>query len=140
MVNQYIPDPKLFRLIREHDQLGIEKIDFITDPHKNLLILLIKGNEMVYNEIYAFVKGSKLFLESSVPLYNNCTPVRIHLLGRETVDEVLEGDRYIGFSEINLRHNFHFKVLSYQVIKPGLFKIVLSYSKLNKNTHLNNIN
>ncbi len=140
VINQFFDNTKPFRLVREHDQLGIEKIDFFMDHHKKLLILLITGNVMIYNGIYAFVKGSKLFLESSVPSYNNCLPIRTHLVGREIVDEVLEGYQYIGFAEINLKHDFHFKVLSYQVIKPGLFKIVLNYNKLNKHKQLNNIN
>ena len=140
VINQYLDNTKPFRLVREHDQLGIEKIDFFMDHHKNLLILLITGNVMIYNGIYAFVKGSKLFLESSVPSYNSCVPIRTHLVGREIVDEVLEGYQYIGFAEISLKHDFHFKVLSFKVIKPGLFKIVLNYNKLNKHKQLNNIN
>jgi len=139
-VNQYLHNTKPFRLVREHDQLGIEKIDFFMNHRKNLMILLITGNVNVYNGIYAFVKGSKLFLESSVPSYNNCVPIRTHLVDREIVNEVLEGNQYIGFAEISLKHDFQFKVLSYQVIKPGLFKIVLSYSNLNKHKQLNNIN
>jgi len=130
-----------FGLVRENDQLGIDKIDFISDRRKNLLILLITGNGLVNNEINVFLKGSKLILESSVPFYNNdYVPVRTHLVGRDIINEALEGGQYIGFAEINLKQGFHYEVLSYQVMNPGLFKIILSCSRITKQKQSKQIN
>ena len=132
VVNQYLHNAKPFMSVKDHDQLGINNIDFIRDPGRNLLILLITVNAVSCNEIYAFLKGSKLILESSVPSYNDYVPVRTHLVGREIINEVYEGNQHIGFAEISLKHGFHYKVLSYQVMKKGLLKVVLSCTRLTK--------
>ena len=139
MVHQYLSRPSIFTMIPSNNHLGIGKIDYIKDKERNHLVLLITVNQPVGNEIYAFMKGQDLILEASIPPDFIERPVRTHLIGKESMDEMMYGDLDIGFSEINLNPGFHFEVQSYQQINPGFFKVVLSYSPLknNKNKELN---
>ena len=139
MVHHYFSRSSIFTMIPSNNHLGIDKIDCIKDNQRSRLVILITVNQPVGNEIYAFMKGQDLILEASIPPDFIERPVRTHLIGKEFMDEMMDGDLDIGFSEINLNPEFHFEVQSYQQMNPGFFKIVLSYSpvKSNRNKDLN---
>lgn len=138
--HKHLQNPWTYRQKNKINQLGIEKVDFIKDKYKKHLILLLTGNQMVYSDIYAFLKGTKLILEAPIAFDSGEFPVRTHLVGEEAIHEYLEGDQDIGFSEIDLNSGFHYSVLSSTVLTPGFFKIVLTYRPLtqhNKSIQIN---
>jgi len=134
-VNQYLLKERPFNLVTGRNQLGIEKIDFIRDKRENLLILMMTVKSRTFNDIYSFIKGTKLIVESSVPLNINtdCLPLRTHLIDREICNEAFEGTQHIGFSEIRLKQGYKYKVLSSGFMSQQLIKIVLSYKPLYSN-------
>ena len=112
---------------KSENHLGIRKIDRIYDSHREQLILMVKSNPLLEKEIEAFVKGSKLILEASCPLdYNK--PVHTHLLDGERPDQYDNNVTIIGFSEIKLKPGYHYSLISCQLMKPGLIKVILKYT------------
>ena len=130
--------PLVVKLKKAENQLGIEKIDALKDHLNRHLILLASGNQMDCSDVYAFVKGSRLILEATMPLYHGDLPFRTHLLGEEIFDDYTVDEPNIGFSEIILNPEFHYQVLSYAVLNPGLVKVVLNYRNINKHKKVSN--
>jgi hypothetical protein len=125
-------EPLGCRIIKTHNQLGISRIDRITDKHRNNLILLLESNQFLGEDFNALLKDGNLILEASLdPEYEK--PIRTHLVEREILYDQDSMDPTIGFTEIKLNPVFQYSVLSCQVMNPGLIKIVLSYKSMHKN-------
>ncbi len=135
MVHQHFPGSSVYKLKRSNNHLGIEKINCIKDNHRHQLILVIEGDQLTSSEVYAFLKGNNLFLEAPIGLDFYTKPVRTHLIGEENLDEFMDDNLDIGFSEINLDPNYHYTVLSSKALNPGLFKVILNYRPIQANSN-----
>jgi hypothetical protein len=133
--NRPYSEPLGCRVIKSHNQLGISRIDRITDKHRNNLILLLESNRFLGSEFNALLKDSNLILEASLePEYEK--PIHTHLVAKEILADYEKVDPMIGFTEIRLNPVFDYSVVSCQVMNPGLIKIVLSYKSMkNKNNN-----
>ena len=132
ITSQYFRKPPIIKLTKTDNQLGIEKIDSIKDNHGRHLILLLSGHHMDWVDVYAFLKGNKLILEAPLPFYYENLPLNANHVGGGILEKYAYEDPNIGFSEIILKPGFHYSLLSYDVLNPGLIKIVLRYKKENK--------
>lgn len=57
-------------------------------------------------------------------------PFRSNLINRESFNEYGEGGDDLGFSEVHLNHGLKYHLLSCQMIKANLIKVILSYQRI----------
>jgi hypothetical protein len=135
--NRQSSEPLGCRVIKSHNQLGISRIDRITDKHRKNLILILESDRSLGTDFNALLRESNLILEAPLePEYDK--PFHTHLVGREILDDEEEVDPLIGFTEIRLNPVFYYSVQSCQVMHPGLIKVVLKYNpNKKKNNHFN---
>ena len=136
-IHQYFTGPSTYKIDRSKNHLGINRIDYIKDKYREHLILLVSFSQLVGPDIYVFMKRCNLCIEAPILPDFIETPVRIHLVGKEDVDECLNNGLDIGFSEVKLNSGFYYKVLDYEVINPGFMKIILSCRPVNNKKNIN---
>lgn len=117
-----------YNLIKSQNHLRIRKVKKINEKVKEQLILLVDTDEIIDNQVNAFIKGNILILEAPYQLYDS-KPLRTHLLDREKDGDLEEEVSVIGFSQIQLKKGFHYEVQSCQLINPGLVKVILRYKR-----------
>jgi hypothetical protein len=123
--NNRIPDIRQYYILRDRNNLGINKLTFIRDKFKNLLIILVESDIMMSRDVYVFLKENILVIEAPL-LVDLQRPYRTHLIEKENLDEFNRETNSIGFSEIKLFKKYIYNIISFNMIKPGLLKIVLS--------------
>ncbi len=122
-----VPGLQFCTVLKDRNHLEIDKVDYIRDIHKNVLIILAESNRMINNkEVYVFLRGNILIIEASM-LVTLDKPIRTHLVEREIREEFEMGATEVGSTEIRLNKNCHYDVVSFSMIKPGLLKIILNY-------------
>ena len=123
--NNRIPDLKKFYILRDRNHLGIDRLTFIRDKHRQLLIILAESDSFISRDVYVFLKGNILVVEA--PLFIDLQrPYRTHLIEKENLDDFNIESSEVGFTEIKLFKKYDYNIMSYHMIKPGLLKIVLS--------------
>lgn len=109
------------------NNLGIYQIERNYNVNTNQLTLMVRTSKTLDNEVDAFLEGNKLVLGSLLqPEFNQ--PFRSHLLGRDLYDDEMDIS-VIGFSEIELKPQYHYTLDSCQLINPRLVKIILNSKK-----------
>jgi len=112
--------------LKEQSDLGISKIEYIMKKHQNLMILLAESDLLMNeNELYAFVRDHTLVIEATLHVDVE-KPVRTHLIERKNLEEFDHEIAEIRFAEIKLDKKYRYNVISWNMIKPGLLKIVMS--------------
>ena len=117
-----------YNLIKSQNHLRIRKVKKINEKKKEQLVLLVDTDEIIDNEVNAFIKGNSLILEAPYQVFDS-KPIRTHLLDRDTNGDLDEEISVIGFSQIQLRKGFHYELISCQLVNPGLVKILLKYKR-----------
>lgn len=117
--------------LKLRNDLKFERIEYLRDTaHKNLIVL-IESDMGLTQDVNISVHGNKLTVEAIQDLSYD-RPYRTHLIQKELLDEFENGGLEIGFSEVMLDSGYNYDLLTYQVIGPGLLKVILSYSKILK--------
>jgi hypothetical protein len=124
--NNRIPDTTQYYILRHRNHLGINRLTFIRDKFRHQLIILAESSRLVTREVYVFLKENILVIEAPLMLDLE-KPYRTHLLGKESMDEFNNGSSKINFTEVRLSKKYYYHVLAYDMTKPGLLRIVLSY-------------
>lgn len=115
---------------------GIEKITYIRNQQKHLLIVIMESHQWFNREVQVRIAGNHLILEA--PFYPfQVRPVRTHLVQREVEEEFENGTMTAGISEVKLRSGFRYTLLSCQTVGPSLLKVVLQYRPEQKNNNEN---
>ena len=121
------------------NNLGIFKVDRKFNVNTNQLILLVQTSKNLDKEVDAFLEGNKLVLGSSLQMEFN-QPYRAHLVDKDLYNDELDVS-IIGFSEIDLKPQYHYTLDSCQLINPNLVKIILTSKKFfitSNHLHLRN--
>jgi hypothetical protein len=123
--NSRIPDMRQYYILRDRNRLGLNKLTFIRDKFRQLLIILAESDTMISREVYVFLKENILVVEA--PLFVDLEmPYRAHLIEKGNLDEFNKESSKIEFTEIKLFKKYEYNIISFNMIKPGLLKIVLS--------------
>ncbi len=123
--NNRIPDVRQYYILRERNHLGINKLTFIRDKFRQLLIILAESDTMISRDVYVFLKENILVVEA--PLFVDLEmPYRTHLIEKGNLDEYNTDSSKIEFTEIKLFKKYEYNIISFNMIKPGLLKIILS--------------
>jgi len=109
------------------NNLGINKVDRRYNVNTKQLTLLVQTSKNLDSQVNAFLEGHKLVLESPIQMEFN-QPYRAHLLGKDLYDDDIDVS-IIGFSEIELKPQYHYSIDSCQLINPKLVKIILKSKK-----------
>jgi len=130
MNHKMISGLQICSILKERNDLRINKIEYAKNRHKNLLILLVESEVMIYgNEVYAFLRENMLIIEAPL-LIEVEKPVRTHLIEKENLEEFEKEIAEIRFTEIKLDKKYKYNMISYSMIKPGLLKIVMHYKQV----------
>lgn len=132
--NNRIPDLRQYYIPRDRNHLGINRLTFIRDKFRHILIILAESDTMIGREVYVFLKENILVVEA--PLHIDFQkPYRTHLIEKGNLDEFDRESSKIEFTEIKLSTKYIYDIISYNMIKPGLMKIVLGckYAVSDKN-------
>jgi hypothetical protein len=125
------PEAQLFRQFKSRNPLGIEKINFMKNHQKQLLIIIMESHRMFNQEIQATLTGNRLILEAPF-ISSDIRPIRTHLIQRDIQDEFEKGTLEIGASEIKLKPGFNYTLISCKALDPSLLKVILKYQPLIK--------
>lgn len=126
MNHNMIPGLQVCNILKEQNDLEISKIEYIMKRQKNLMILLAESDLLMNeNELYAFVREHTLVLEATMHV-NVEKPFRSHLIEQKNLEEFDNEITEIRFTEIKLDKKYRYNVISLNMIKPGLLKIVMS--------------
>ncbi len=126
MNHKMIPGLQVCNILKEQNDLGISKVEYIMKRQKNLMILLAESELLTNeNELYAFVRDHTLVIEATLHVDVE-KPVRTHLIERKKLEEFDNEIAEIRFTEIKLDKKYRYNVISLNMIKPGLLKIVMS--------------
>jgi hypothetical protein len=126
MNHKIIPGLQICNILKEQNDLGISKIEYIVKRQKNLMILLAESDLLVNeNELYAFVRDHTLVIEATLHVDVEM-PFRTHLIEQKNLEEFDNEIAEIRFTEIKLDKKYRYNVISLNMIKPGLLKIVMS--------------
>jgi|GEM_PF-1296492 len=125
----------LCQLIKSRNQLEINRIDYLKDTDRSRLIIFLEIGQLSGREVNVFIKGKTLIIEAPLmPEYEK--PLRTHLMAHEILSYQKEGLPEIGFSEVQLDKGYNYDLCSFNLINPGLLKVILRYhSSRNKNKH-----
>lgn len=123
--------------LKLRNDLKLERIEYLRDSAHNNLIVLVESDMGLTQDVNIYIHGNKMTIEAIHDLDLE-RPYRTHLLQKDLLAEFENGGLEIGFSEVMLDSGFHYDLLSFQVIGPGLLKVILSYTKLDKQKPLYN--
>jgi hypothetical protein len=123
--NNRIPDIRQYYILRDRNNLGINKLTFIRDKFRHSLIILAESDRMMSRDVYVFLKEDILVIEAPL-MIDLEKPYRTHLIEKENLDEFDKGASRIEFTEIRLYKKYFYNIMSFNMIKPGMLKIVLS--------------
>ncbi len=123
--NNRIPDIGQYYILRNRNHLGINRLCFIRDKLKDQLMILAESEQVISKEVYVFLKGNILVIEAPLKVDLE-RPYRTHLIGKKSLDEFNREDASINFTEVRLSKKYYYNIKSYDIIKSGLLRILLS--------------
>ena len=91
------------------------------------MILTMESNQLIDNDIKVFIKGHSLLLEAPLQFSFN-RPFRMHHIGQNFREEYGDGLSLIGFSEIQLKSSYTYRLISYQVFDSNMIEVILGFS------------
>lgn len=118
-------------VVKSRNDLKLDSIEYIEDYPRKQLVILLECDPQLTPEVKAFIQGNNLIIEGLRPL-DYRKPFRTHLIKHETLSEYEKGRVEVGFSEVQLNSRFRYTMLTCQMIKGGLLKVILSYRRINK--------
>lgn len=124
-------DSNSCHVIKSRDELKLGRIEYIDDYQRNQLVILLECDHHLTPEIKAFVQGDNLIIEA-LRSVDYRKPFRTHLIKRETLSDYEKGRVEVGFSEVQLNSRFRYSLLSCQMIRGGLLKVILSFHRIEK--------
>lgn len=127
-ISQNIPGQQFLGKDRERNYFELDNVEFIKDKRNDFLVVLVESEVLAGNEIYVFITGNTLSIEAPRAIQVDL-PFRTHLMGREDLNSFESGAADIVFSEIKLPKKSAYRIFSYDLIKPGMLKIVLNSKK-----------
>ena len=110
---------------RERNYFEMDNVEFIRDKRNDFLVILAESELLAGNDIYAFLRGNNLTIETPRSIQVD-VPFRKHHVGREDLSAFDSGATDIVFSEIKLPKRNGYRILSYDLVKPGMLKVVLN--------------
>ena len=116
-------------VIKSQKELKIRRIEYIKDQHKNQMVILLECDIHLSSNIDAYIQRNYLVIEVHRS-FDYIKPFRSNLINRESFNEYGEGGDDLGFSEVHLNHGFKYHLLSCQMIKANLIKVILSYQRI----------
>jgi hypothetical protein len=120
-----IPDIRQYYILRNRNHLGINRLTFIRDKFKDQLMIMAESEQLIRREVYVFLKENILVIEAPLKVDLE-RPFRTHLIGKENLDEFDGGNSSINFTEVKLSKKYNYNIKTFEIIKPGLLRIVLS--------------
>ncbi len=123
--NNRIPDIGHDYILRNRNHLGINRLSFIRDKFKDQLMILAESEQMISKEVYVFLKGNILVIEAPLKVDLE-KPYRTHLIGGRSLDDFNREESSINFTEVRLSKKYHYNIKSFDLIKPGLLRILLN--------------
>ncbi len=118
-------------VIKSRNDLKLDSIEYIEDYPRKQLVIFLECDPQLTTEVKAFIQENSLIIEGLRQL-DSRKPFRTHLIKRETLSDYEKGRVEIGFSEVQLNSRFRYSMLSCQMIKGGLLKVILSFHGINK--------
>ncbi len=102
------------------------------------MVIFLESSLFQDRGVYALIQGNNLIIEASRSL-DYTKPVRTHLIEEKTFTDSENDGLEIAFSEIQLSPGYRYSIISYQIINPGLLKVILDF-RPGKNKMNHNIN
>jgi len=116
---------------KSRNDLNIGRVEYIRNYQREQLVILIECDLRLNTEVNAFIQEDKLIIES-FHSREYSKPFKTHLIKKETLGDFEKGEAEVEFSEVHLNHGFKYSMLSCQMIKDGLIKVILSFQRINK--------
>ena len=121
-----------FRHVKKsRNDLNIGRVEYIRDYQREQLVMLIECDLRFNTEVNAFIQEGKLIIESFHST-EYIKPFKTHLIKKETLADYEKGEAEVEFSEVHLNNGFKYSMLSCQMIKDGLIKVILSFQRISK--------
>jgi len=124
-------DSHFRRVKKSRNNLNIGRVEYIRDYQREQLVVLIECDLRLNTEVNAFIKEDRLIIES-FHSREYSKPFKTHLIKKKTLADFEKGEAEVEFSEVHLNHGFKYSMLSCQMIKDGLIKVILSFQRINK--------
>lgn len=115
---------KSFSLVKAQNDLQIDRIEYFNDKQRGMLVLLMKSNLQLEQEVNAFLEGDKLIIEAARSL-DYRKPFRSHLISKEILSGNEQEGLEVGFSEMKLNQGNHYQIVTCQLINSSLLKVIL---------------
>jgi hypothetical protein len=125
LTNNRIPDISQHYILRNRNHLGITRLTFIRDKFRDQLMIMAESEQMISKEVYVFLKKNILVIEDPLKVDLE-RPYRTHLIGKKNLDEFISEAPGINFTEVRLSKKYYYNIKSYDIIKPGVLRILLS--------------
>jgi len=116
---------------KSRNDLNIGRVEFIRNYQREQLVILIECDLRLNTEVNAFIQEDKLIIESFHSTEYS-KPFKTHLMKKETLADYEKGEAEVEFSEVQLNLGFKYSMLSCQMIKDGLIKVILSFHRTYK--------
>ena len=116
---------------KSRNDLNIGRVEYIRNYQREQLVILIECDLRLNTGVNAFIQEEKLIIES-FHSSEYSKPFKTHLIKKETLADFEKGEAEVEFSEVHLKHGFKYSMLSCQMIKGGLIKVILSFQWNNK--------
>lgn len=87
----------------------------------------MEAHKIIDKDLKAFVNGNSLLLEAPLQISYN-RPLRMHHLGHNFREEYGEGLSLIGFSEIQLKSSYTYRLISCQVFESNTIEVILGFA------------
>ena len=121
-----------FRHVKKsRNDLNIGRVEYIRNYQREQLVILIECDLRLNTEVNAFIQEDKLIIESFHSTEYN-KPFKSHLIKKEILADFEKGEAEVKFSEVQLNLGFKYSMLSCQMIKDSLVKVILSFQRINK--------
>ncbi len=124
-------DSHFRRVKKSRNDLNIDRVEYIRDYQREQLVILIECDLRLNTEVNAFIQEDKLIIESFHSTEYS-KPFKTHLMKKETLADYEKGEAEVEFSEVQLNLGFKYSMLSCQMIKDSLIKVILSFQRINK--------
>jgi hypothetical protein len=118
-------DIRQYYILRNRNHLGINRLTFIRDKFKDQLMILAESEQIFSKEVYVFIKENILVIEAPLKVDLE-RPYRTHLIGKNSLDEFDREEASIDFTEVRLSKKYYYTIKSFEMIKPGLLRILLN--------------
>lgn len=124
-------DSHFRHVTKSRNDLNIGRVEYIRNYQREQLVILIECNLRLNTEVNAFIQEDKLIIESFHSTEYN-KPFKSHLIKKEILADFEKGEAEVKFSEVQLNLGYKYSMLSCQMIKDSLVKVILSFQRINK--------